>query len=374
MKYHIVLTSVHARRFEKASLATEELPKFDLSMLAESLNATFITPESYQIKFIDRIGASLAGTPENWAYARAIASQLTSDDVVFCPGEEIGIPLASVCRGKPNRPKIVVWFHRITGIKGRMALKLCDIGRSVDLAVVSSSSNKQFLQNYLNFTEEQILFWWNPVDVDYFASKTFTVNNPRPLIVSSGLERRNYSLLAAATENLDVDVKVAGFSQFQSRVAKNFPKVMPKNMSNRKYSLPELVELYHSADLVALCLRENDGTCGVTVLSEAMACSKAVVCTRTKGLSDYLDDRDAVMTIEPGDVAGLQKAILSLLNNPAEAKLRGQRAYKLVKERCDVKNQIDVLAQFMRTFEKTQKVSTNSSINSPRLRVETSSQ
>jgi len=118
-----------------------------------------------------------------------------------------------------------------------------------------------------------------------------------------------------------------------------------------------LVELYHHADLVALCLRENDGTCGVTVLSEAMACSKAIVCTRTEGLSDYLDHQDAIITVEPGDVAGLQRAILSLLNNPAEAKLRGQRAYKLVKERSDVKNQIDVLAKFMRTLEKIPEVS-----------------
>ena len=361
MKYYIVLTRVHAQRLKKASSATEELPEFDLSMLAENLNATFITPESYPIKLIDRICAGLAGTPENWAYARAIASQLTSDDIVFCPGEEIGIPLVSVCRGKPNRPKIVVWFHRITGLQARLALKLFNIGRYVDLAVVSSSSNRRFLQNYLNLAKEQILFWWNPVDVNYFASKTFAKNNSRPLIVSSGLERRNYSHLAAAIENLDVDVKVAGFSQFQSRVAKNFPKVMPKNMSNRRYSLPELVELYHSADLVALCLRENDGTCGVTVLSEAMACSKPIVCTRTEGLSDYLDNQDAIITVKPGDAASLQAAILSLLNNPAEAKLRGQRAYKLVKERCDVKKQIDVLAEFMKTLEKSQKVSVTSS-------------
>ena len=358
MKYYIVLTRVHAERFKNTSLAKAELPKFDLSMLAESLNATFLTPESYPIKLIDRICANFAGIPENWAYARAIASQLTADDVVFCPGEEIGIPLVAVCRGKPNRPKTVVWFHRITGLQAKIALKLFEIGRYVDLAVVSSSSNRKFLQRYLKLAKERILFWWNPVDVDYFASKTRTKNNARPLIVSSGLERRNYRLLAAATGNLDVDVKVAGFSQFQARAAKNFPEVMPANMSNRKYSLPELVELYHNADLVALCLRENDGTCGVTVLSEAMACSKAIVCTRTEGLSDYLDCQDAVVTVKPGDVASLQKAILSLLDNPAEAKLRGERAYKLVKERCDVTKQIDVLAKFMRTLEDAPKEST----------------
>ncbi|MEL6928752.1 MAG: glycosyltransferase family 4 protein [Cyanobacteria bacterium J06600_6] len=360
MKYHIILTKVHARRFYEASSATLELPRFDLSLLAKSLNATLITPASYPIKLIDRIGANLAGTPENWAYAREIASQLTSDDVIFCPGEEIGIPLASICRGKPNRPKIVVWFHRITGLQAKAALKLLKIEDAIDLAVVSSTANQRFLQNYLNLASEKILLWWNPIDVSYFSSKTFSVNNPRPLIVSSGLERRDYKLLAAATENLNLDVKVAGFSQFQSRVARNFPKVMPKNMSNRRYHLSELVKLYHRADLVVLCLRENDGTCGVTVLSEAMACGKAVVCTRTKGLSDYLDNQDAIITVKPGDVTDLREALQSLLNNPAEAKLRGQRAYKLVKERCDVESQIDVLAKFMKTLEAVPRVSVSS--------------
>ena len=357
MKYYIVLTEVHARRYEEASRGTAALPEFDMSLLAKSLNATFITPETYPIESIDKIQANISGTPENWAYARAIASQLTADDVVFCPGEEIGIPLIGVCRNKVDRPKIVVWFHRITGLKSRIALKLLDIGRSVDLAVVSNSSNKKFLQEHLNIAEEKILLWWNPIDINYFASKTSTVKHSRPLIVSSGLERRNYSLLAAATKDLDVDVKVAGFSQFQARSAKNFPRVMPSNMSNRRYALSELVELYHSADLVALCLRENDGTCGVTVLSEAMACGKAIVCTRTEGLSDYLDRQDAIITVKPGDVAGLQAAILFLLNNPEEAKLRGQRAYEVIREKADVHNQAEVLAQFIRVLENAREMS-----------------
>ncbi|MCC0175559.1 hypothetical protein I4641_01010 [Waterburya agarophytonicola K14] len=140
MNYYIVLTRVHAKRFEEASSATAELPKFDLSMLAESLNASFITPKSYPIKLIDKIRANLAGIPENWAFARAIASQLGADDVVFCPGEEIGIPLASICSTKTERPKIVVWFHRITGLKARVALKLFKAIRSPLLVNLTSNA------------------------------------------------------------------------------------------------------------------------------------------------------------------------------------------------------------------------------------------
>ena len=351
------MTSIQAERIRKETLAGSQLPQTDLTLLAQILDATFITPESYAIsvKPVDKIRAKLSATPENWAFARAIAPQFTAEDIVFCPGEEIGIPLVSICSSSQERPKIIVWFHRITGLRSRIALKLFKIGQFVDYAIVCSSLNQNFLKNYLNLTEKQIFFWWYPINVDYFTSKIeessqTPSDKSRPLIVSCGLEQRDYRLLAAATNELDVDVRVAGFSQFQSVVAKTFPKVMPENMSNKKYSLPELTKLYSDADLVTVCLKQNNGTSGVTVLTEAMACSKAIVCTRTKGLNDYLDDEEAIMTIEPGDVAGLKKAILYLLDNPEKAKIRAERAYQLAKRRHKLETQVDILAKFIKTI------------------------
>ena len=354
LNYYIVLTKIHTQRIKEECSPQSTLPKSDLVLLAENLGASFIEQDDYPVKPIDRIRAQLSSTPENWAFARAIASQLKPDDVVFCPGEEIGIPLVSVCGAKQERPKIVVWFHRITGLRSRIALKLFRIGQLVDLAVVSNRPNQIFLQNYLNLTEEQILFWWHTINVDYFASKmlsTSSSKNPRPLVVSCGLERRDYKLLAAATSNLDLDVKVAGFSQFQSRAAKHFPKILPENMSNKRYSFPELMKLYYDADVVAVCLKQNNGLAGVTVLLEAIACRKPIVCTRTKGLNEYLNDEQAIMTIEPGDVIGLQKSILYLLEHPEEAKQRAERAYQLVCQRHNLEQPVDVLAQFIRTLE-----------------------
>ena len=353
MKYYIILTSIHAERIRKESLAESELPQTDLTLLAQSLDATFITPEPYpiEVKLIDKVRAKLTSSPENWAFARAIAPQFTAEDIVFCPGEEIGMPLVSICSSIKERPKIIVWFHRITGLRSRIALKLFRIGQFVDYALVNSRLNQNFLNNYLNLREAQIFFWWYPINVNYFAERTKgSSDKPRPLIVSCGLEQRDYRLLAAATEELDVDVRVAGFSQFQTIVAKTFPKVMPENMSNKKYSLPELTKLYRDADVVAVCLKQNNGTSGVTVLTEAMSCRKAIVCTRTKGLNDYLNDEQAIMTIEPGDVAGLKKAILYLLNNLEEAEARAERAYQLANRRHKLETQVEILTKFMKNI------------------------
>ena len=350
MKYHIVLTKINAERIREESLEQSKGQRSDLLLLAQSCNASFIEQYDYPIKLTDRIGAQFSGTAENWAFARYIAAQLKSDDVVFCPGEEIGIPLAKICSTRKEKPKIVVWFHRITGLRTRVTLKLFNIADLVDLFVVSNQTNKNFLKTYLGLPDEQILFLWHLIDGKYFTPGTSS-QKTRPVIMSVGLEYRDYQLLADATADFDVDVKIAGFSQFQSRTAKYLPKVMPDNMSNQKYSFAGLIELYHRADLVVICLKENTAAAGVTVLLEAMCCKKPIICTRTIGLQEYLSDEQAVMTVEPGNLAGLQKAILYLLNNPEEAKSRAERAYQLASERHNLEQQVEVLADFIRTLE-----------------------
>ncbi len=351
MKHYIVLTKDTAERIRKESSSGSNVPRSDLKLLANNLNACFLEQKPCKVKPIDKIYAKLAGTAENWAYARFLKTQIDPEDVVFCPGEEIGIPLVAAFSFLQKRPKIVIWFHRITGLRTRIVLKLLKIANFTDLAVTNTRPNQKFLHNYLKFAESEVFFIRHSIDSNYFTPKTNLYTKKRPLIVSVGLEQRDYRPLAEATATLDVDVKVAGFSQFFSRQAKAFPKVMPPNMTNKKYQLPELVELYHDADLVVVCLKENNGAAGITALLEAMSCKKPVICVRTTGLAEYLTDEKAVMTIQPGDAKGLQKAILHLLDNPEEAKSRAERAYKIIQEKHDMASQVEMLAKFIHTLE-----------------------
>ena len=351
MNYYLVLTKETAERIDRELNCEGKVPKSDLRLLAEYLGAELIPQQPCKVSPIDRIKSIFGSTPELWAFARSLKSQLEADAIVFCHSEEIGIPLAHVYGKAVRRPKLVVWLHRITGLRTRIALKLFAIAKTVDLAVVNSRPNQKFLQEYLKFNLDRILFLRHAIDSSYFAPQTDPVSKTRPLIVSVGLEQRDYRLLAAATENLDVDVKVAGFSQFFSRIADTFPEVMPQNMTNRKYTLPELLELYYQADIVAICLQENSGAAGITALLEAMSCRKPVICVRTSGLAEYLIDDGAVISIEPGDVPGLQAAITHLLNKPEEAQARAARAYQIVQENHVLANQAKLLAKFIQSLE-----------------------
>lgn len=350
MRHHIALKKVIDLKFiEKESQAGQK-PRYDIGVLGQRLGATFDMSKSHPVSIQDKLRSKIAGASETWAFAGALADRVSQDDLIFCPSEDIGIPVATLCGAKQDRPKIAVFLHNIHRPRGRIALKLFRLAERVDLFIVNSRSMLNFLRHYSNIPDSRVHFIWHPIDCNFFTPGLSSPNKTRPIIASVGLEKRDYRLLATATEKLDVDVKAAGFSQFFSRVPQNFPKIMPANMSNRFYQLPELVQLYRDADVVTVCIEQNPAAYGVTALLEAMACGRPIVATRTEGLAEYFSDPDAMITVEPGDHLGLQKAIIHLLNNPEEAKERGQRACQLVRERHNLNKFAEDLAQSLESL------------------------
>jgi glycosyltransferase involved in cell wall biosynthesis len=351
LRYHIPLKNLVELERINRETAINQRPRFDIEMLGQRLGATFDQSQFYSVLLLDKLRSKIVGYPESWALARVLASQLGREDVIFCTGEDQGIPIATLCGTKQEQPKIAVHFHNINRPRGRMALKLFRVAERINLFITHSQAQLNFLRCYLNLPEDRVRFFWHPIDYNFFTPGLPTPNKIRPVIVSVGLEMRDYRLLAAATEKLDVDVKVAGFSQFYAaKMARNFPKTIPDNMFNRSYQLSEIVQLYRDADVVVICLKPSFCSAGVNVLLEAMACRRPIVATRTQGLADYLSDEDAVVTVEPGDPKGLQQAILQLLRNPEEAEARAQRAYEIIRERHSLEKFIEVLAQSLETL------------------------
>jgi glycosyltransferase involved in cell wall biosynthesis len=340
MGFHIA----HSRAFDAAKIAAEaksgQTPDHAMRRLSVKLGAQIHAPQSSDATWQDRIPATILGSPAYWGLGRRLAQQLTAEDVVYCTGEENGIPLATMLgRGaKPGqRPKTAVFFH--TGHRPRVkaALKLFKAIDTIDLFVSNCSTQIDFLRSYMNLPEERLLFLPEQTDTDFFSPGPISPQKTRPLIVSVGLEKRDYRILAAVTADLPVDVKISGFSADVKALKESFPEVMPANMECKFFSWPELQQLYRDADIVVVSLMESRDTAGVTSLIEGMACGRPVIATRSSGLLDYLDQADTVMTIEPHDQEGLRKAIHHLLSDPVAAAHQGQQAYALAQARyrCD---------------------------------------
>jgi glycosyltransferase involved in cell wall biosynthesis len=181
-------------------------------------------------------------------------------------------------------------------------------------------------------------------DTTFFTPGPASLDKRRPVITSGGLEKRDYRTLAAATYDLDVDVKISAFSPNAAKTARAFPKVIPDNMSHGFYDWPELVQLYRDADIVVISLLNNNYSAGLTTLFEAMACRRPVVITKIQGLINDLAASGIVTGVNPEDPTGLRQAIVNLLNNPKEAEAQAQRGYELTLRQYNSEQYIKTLA------------------------------
>jgi glycosyltransferase involved in cell wall biosynthesis len=71
------------------------------------------------------------------------------------------------------------------------------------------------------------------------------------------------------------------------------------------------------------------------VLLEAMACGRACVGTRIKGIAEVVEDGVCGTLVEPGDVGGLTTAIAGLLADPARREAYGTAAREVVRRHYD---------------------------------------
>jgi glycosyltransferase involved in cell wall biosynthesis len=68
------------------------------------------------------------------------------------------------------------------------------------------------------------------------------------------------------------------------------------------------------------------------VILEAMAMGKAVICSRTEGQVDVIQDGVTGLLVRPGDAKALRDAIVGLWRDPERARVMGEAARKHVEK------------------------------------------
>jgi glycosyltransferase involved in cell wall biosynthesis len=342
--YHIAMA--HAKDFDETERrAAEGLgPRYAVPPMVRRLGATLhqADRDAAAPSLGERLRARLVGTPKSWSLARTLAARLGSDDVVYCLDAEIGLPLAGALRRTTRRPKQAVFLHNLDRPRGRLAAKLVRAADTVDLFCSCCSSQLEFVQEWLKVSPDRTCFFREHLDNRFFTPGPSTPGKMRPVVASVGLEQRDYVTLAAATCDLDVEMRVAAWSAFARVQSKTFPAEIPANMIMRSYQTKELVQLYRDADVVVVPMLPNKYA-GITTLLEALACRRPIVATRTKGLVDYLTPPDGISVVEPGDPAGMRAAIVWLLEHPEGARAQAQTGYESVERLYDFDRYVETV-------------------------------
>ena len=344
MKFHVVLNRPVGAEKYQAEVDAGLRPRHATIELAKSLDAILHDGTGLSVSPLDRLVGKLTRMkPLWWAIARNLRSSINPGDVVYCAGEDIGVAVALLCGGKAA---VVMCVHAADSPKKRLAFKALGTARRTAMFFAVSQLQIDGLQKHHGINPTKTQFLWDQTDTGFFSPGAAEAK-ARPLIVSIGLERRDYRTLAAATHDLDVDVKISGFSSDTRAARLAFPPTLPRNMTQAFYPWKDLRALYRTADIVVVSLFPNTYAAGVQGLMEALSCGRPVIVTATQGLAPYLSG-DAMRIIDAGDPSQMRSAIEDLLASPDEqarlAKNGRQRALELHSER----RFINVIASVMR--------------------------
>ena len=88
----------------------------------------------------------------------------------------------------------------------------------------------------------------------------------------------------------------------------------------------ELRKLYAKCALVVVPILPSDTDNGITVILEAMAMGKTVICSKTEGQVDVIEDGVTGFYVEPQQPLALAALIERLLAQPATLKQVGEQA------------------------------------------------
>jgi glycosyltransferase involved in cell wall biosynthesis len=341
MKILVLIPSV-LKRDIMPSVTQDKHPRMDYYALADTLREIPADGSENEIVLLD-YGALETASPSVVKLVHRIAGRdpalallgflkARGNDLIFTNGENIGIPLALLLRLRGSRRSGHVTIgHRLSTGKKRLFFRTLGVHREMDTIFVYATTQERYGRDQLRIPAQKLKRIAFHAD-DLFYRPEVAVEDPvEPLVSAAGLEWRDYPTLLTAAERMPhVRFKLAAASPWSKHSNETQGRVLPDNVSVRRYEYGELRELYAQSAVVAVPLYENDFQAGVTTMIEAMAMGKPVIVTQTTGQTDVIIHGENGIVVPPGDPVAWENEIQRLLADPGERKRLGDNARRWV--------------------------------------------
>jgi len=250
-------------------------------------------------------------------------------DAVISWAEHLAIPFATLLKATGVRYPHVAIFSWVS--RAKKALLLKRVHTHIDRMILMSSVQRDFAIREIGVPESKIVFLRWRVDEKFWRP----MNMKPTMICSVGREMRDYGTLIKAIRDLQIPCHIAAGGHtvgkkdaWMNDVDKARP--FPSHITFGSKNFVELRELYAHSHFMVMPLLDTDTDNGATSILEAMAMGKAIICSRTAGQVDLVQEGKTGIYVPPGDPRALRNAIQHLWDNPDVARKMGLEARNFI--------------------------------------------
>jgi glycosyltransferase involved in cell wall biosynthesis len=280
-----------------------------------------------------RLAAVYRALPPWLALALEIRRRRDEYDAVVTWSERLSLALMTLdgCLGggKPH-VAMLYWFSRPSVRTAMLAF-----GKNLHAIVTWTTVQRAFAIERLGIPAAKVYLVKHFVDQLFWTPR----GEDTDMICAAGREMRDYPTLFEALRGTDLRCHVAadharvdrlGFGRRVS--ADEFSRSAPGNVTIGRKTHTELRDLYARSRFVVVPLCHSDTDNGVNVMLEAMAMGKPVICSRTRGQVDVLEEGVTGVFVPVGDAAALRAAMLELWNDPDRARAMGEKGRRYIEK------------------------------------------
>ncbi len=287
---------------------------------------------AFDESILDHAGSLRIG-PKWWRMSGEVLRRDAEYDGVVTWGEKLTFALLTrQLLASVSKPHIALMYQFE---KPNVRVPMTLLKQNLHAVVTWSSVQRRVLIDSLHYPRERVYLIRHYVDQVFYS--------PRPveedMICAVGAEMRDYETFKEAILGTGIRCHIAADhvrvpGRFRILNDRRVPLGIIAGQTNAqitqgRMTLTELRDLYARSRFIVIPLLPSDTDNGVTCILQAMAMGKPVICSRTRGQVDVIQEGVTGLYVPLGDAAGLRKAILSLWNDPQRARQMGRdaRAY-----------------------------------------------
>lgn len=253
-------------------------------------------------------------------------------DAVVCVGDVTALAVLKLRRLLGLRLPVIVIDPALSDDYPRRRAVQDHVLPAADLVIVLGKAQQSVLEQRYG-TSVRVERLLNRVDCDFYRPADLT-SPRRQVVFSIGNDySRDFDTLARAVPL--VQRELGSGWQFVVHTVRPVPSVSGLTVEQGHVSFPRLRELYQSAELVVIPLKDMMHPGGVSSLLEAMACGCAVVTSGSRGIADYVIDGTTAVVAPPGSPEALARAMTTVLKwNSERRRQLGASARQFVLSGC----------------------------------------